>query len=55
MNVIKNIARQRLPRPAPPSAVEQAAAREWAAGWWGGIAVGFVNGLGASAILWFAK
>ena len=52
--MIKNIPRASFPAPAAPPAVEQAAAHEWAAGWWGGIAVGFVNGV-AAAVLYFAR
>lgn len=42
--------RPRLRKPSAPPAVEQAAAREWAAGWWAGIAVGAINGV-ALAVL----
>lgn len=49
--MIKNIPRASLPK---PPAADQAAAREWAAGWWAGIAVGLVNGV-AAAVLYFAR
>lgn len=46
MNILNN----RLGRPTEAPAVQQAAAREWAAGWWAGIAVGAINGV-ALAVL----
>ena len=42
---------RRLGRPSDIPAVEQAAASAWAAGWWGGIAVGVVNGLALAVLL----
>lgn len=46
--------RVRLQPPTPTPAVEQAAAREWAAGWWAGILVGAVNGLALGPVLFGA-
>ena len=42
-------ARMRKPTALPP--VDSAAAREWASGWYAGMLVGIVNGLGLAVLL----
>lgn len=41
----------RLGAPSRIPTVQQAAQVEWAAGWWAGIVVGFVIGLGAAVLI----
>ena len=38
------------PRAGLPT-IEAADAQSWSAGWWSGIAVGFINGLGVAALV----
>ena len=37
--------RKRLPKPKMPMSPHEQAKHEWVCGWWGGIVVGFVNGV----------
>lgn len=43
-------ARRPLGKPTAIPPVQQAAAIEWAAGWWAGIVVGLVNGVALAVI-----
>lgn len=44
------VAPRPLGKPSRIAPVQQAAAYEWAAGWWAGIVVGAVNGVGLAVI-----
>lgn len=43
---------RKLGRPSPLPDISKAEARSWAAGWWAGIAVGLVNGIGLAVFLY---
>lgn len=38
-------------KPTPLPEIADRPKRAWAAGWWAGIAVGFINGLGFAVLL----
>jgi hypothetical protein len=50
-----HLTRRRLPKPSAIPAVEQAAAFEWAAGWWAGIVVGGTTGFALAVIVGLAR